>query len=96
MLLGTYEQLYTYVIFAAWVFYALAAFAVIVLRRKMPNTPRPYRVWGYPVVPVAFVLAAVWFLVNMLLERPAEAGWGCLILLAGIPVYLIWKRRGAG
>jgi amino acid transporter len=95
VLLGTYEQLYTYVIFAAWVFYALAAFAVIVLRRKMPQRLRPYRVWGYPAVPVIFVLTAVWFLVNMLLERPAEAGWGSLILLAGIPVYLIWKRRPA-
>jgi basic amino acid/polyamine antiporter, APA family len=95
VLLGTYEQLFTYVIFAAWVFYALAAFAVIVLRRKMPHRARPYRVWGYPVVPVVFVLAAVWFLVNMLRERPGEAGWGCLILFAGIPVYIIWKRRAA-
>ncbi len=95
VLLGTYEQLYTYVIFAAWVFYALTAFGVIVLRHKMPDRPRPYRVWAYPVVPVVFVLTAVWFLVNMLLESPAEAGWGCLILLAGIPVYLIWKRRAA-
>jgi len=77
------------------VFYALAAFAVIVLRAKMPNRPRPYRVWGYPMVPVVFVLTAGWFLVNMLLERPAEAGWGCLIVLAGIPVYLIWKRRAS-
>ena len=95
VLFGTYEQLFTYVIFAAWVFYALAAFAVIVLRAKMPNRPRPYRVWGYPMVPVVFVITAGWFLVNMLLERPAEAGWGCLIVLAGIPVYLIWKRRAS-
>jgi basic amino acid/polyamine antiporter, APA family len=95
VLLGTYEQLFTYAIFAAWVFYALAAFAVIVLRHKMPSRVRPYRVWGYPLVPLVFVLAAVWFLVNMLLERPAEAGWGCLILLAGIPVYIIWKRPTA-
>jgi amino acid transporter len=94
VLLGTYEQLFTYVIFAAWVFYALTAFAVVVLRRKMPGLPRPYRVWGYPAVPVVFVLMSVWFLVNMLLERPAEAGGGCLILAAGIPVYLLWKRRG--
>jgi basic amino acid/polyamine antiporter, APA family len=95
VLLGSYEQLFTYVIFAAWVFYALTAFAVIVLRRKRPGLPRPYRVWGYPVVPVVFVLATAWFLVNMLLEKPAEAGGGCLILLAGIPVYFVWKRRAA-
>jgi APA family basic amino acid/polyamine antiporter len=95
VLLGSYEQLFTYVIFAAWLFYALTAFAVIVLRRKMPDLPRPYRVWGYPAVPLVFVVTAVWFLVNMLLERPAEAGRGCLILLAGIPVYFVWKRRAA-
>jgi len=94
VLLGTYEQLYTYVIFAAWAFYALTALAVVVLRRKRPNLPRPYRVWGYPVVPLVFVVTAAWFLGNMLVEKPMEAGWGCLILLAGIPVYFVWKRRG--
>ncbi len=94
VLLGTYEQLFTYVIFAAWVFYALSALAVVVLRRKEPDLPRPYRVWGYPVVPLVFVVTAACFLGNMLLERPVEAGWSCVILLAGVPVYLVWKRRG--
>ncbi len=90
---GTYEQLFTYVVFAAWIFYALTAFAVIILRRKLPNLPRPYRVWGYPVVPIAFTLGSVWFLSNMLFEKPVESGIGCAIVAVGIPVYLIWKRK---
>ena len=92
---GTYEQLYTYVIFAAWIFYALTAFAVIVLRRKLPGLERPYRVWGYPVVPLVFTFASAWFIVNTLVEKPVEAGIGSLIVAVGIPVYLMWKRRPA-
>jgi APA family basic amino acid/polyamine antiporter len=90
---GTYEQLFTFVVFAAWVFYALTAFAVIVLRRKLPDLKRPYRVWGYPLVPLGFVLGSVWFLLNMLAETPRESGIGTLMVLVGIPVYWIWKRR---
>jgi basic amino acid/polyamine antiporter, APA family len=90
---GTYEQLFTFVVFAAWIFYALTAFAVIILRRKLPNLPRPYRVWGYPWVPLGFTLASVWFLLNMLAETPRESGIGTLLVAAGIPVYLIWRRR---
>jgi APA family basic amino acid/polyamine antiporter len=90
---GTYEQLFTFVIFSAFVFYALTAFAVVVLRRTMPHAPRPYRVWGYPYVPVVFVLASVWFLANTLIEEPREAGFGALMLAAGVPVYWFWRRR---
>jgi APA family basic amino acid/polyamine antiporter len=92
---GTYEQLFTYVIFSAFVFYALAAWAVVVLRRTMPEAPRPYRVWGYPYVPVVFVLGSVWFLANTLMEEPREAGFGTLMLAAGVPVYWFWRRRAA-
>jgi APA family basic amino acid/polyamine antiporter len=93
VVLGTYEQLFTYVIFAAWVFYALTALAVIVLRRKRPDLPRPYRVFGYPFVPLIFVLTAVWFISNTFVEKPAEAGIGCLIVALGVPVYFMWKRK---
>lgn len=91
--LGRYEQLFTYVIFVAWIFYALTAFAVVVLRRKRPDLQRPYRVFGYPLVPMIFVLTAVWFILNTLVEKPREAGIGSLIVALGAPVYLIWKRR---
>ena len=92
---GTYEQLFTYVVFAAWIFYALTAFAVIVLRRKLPNLKRPYRVWGYPFIPLFFTLASIWFLTNMLIETPRESGIGCIIVAVGIPVYFFWKRKSA-
>jgi len=91
--LGSYEQLYTYAVFAAWVFYALTALGVVVLRRKRPDLPRPYRVFGYPFVPIIFVLAAVWFVANTLVEKPVEAGWGCVIVALGVPVYFVWKRN---
>jgi APA family basic amino acid/polyamine antiporter len=90
--LAGYEQLFTYTVFAAWIFYALTALGVIVLRRKKPQLPRPYRVFGYPYVPAAFVLAAAWFILNTLVQRPVEAGLGSLIVALGIPVYLLWKR----
>lgn len=91
--MGTYEELFTYVVFAAWVFYALAGLAVITLRRKRPELPRPYRVFGYPWVPIAFVLTSTWFLVNTLMEKPVEAGLGVLMVALGIPVFFFWKRR---
>ena len=90
---GTYEQLFTYVIFAAFVFYALTALAVVVLRRTMPDAHRPYRVFGYPYVPLIFVLGSTWFLVNTLVEEPREAGFGAVMLGVGAVVYWIWKPR---
>jgi len=92
---GTYEQLFTYVIFAAFVFYALTALAVVVLRRTQPDAPRPYRVFGYPYVPIIFVLGSACFLVNTLVEKPVEAGFGAAMLAAGVLVYGFWKRRAA-
>jgi APA family basic amino acid/polyamine antiporter len=90
---GTYEQLFTYAIFAAFVFYALTALAVVVLRRTMPDAPRPYRVFGYPYVPLIFVLGSAWFLANTLVEEPREAGFGAVMLGIGVLVYLFWKRQ---
>jgi len=90
---GTYEQLFTYVIFAAFVFHALTALAVIVLRRTRPDAPRPYRVFGYPYVPIIFVLGSAWFLVNTLREEPLEAGCGAIMLGVGAVVYWFWKRK---
>lgn len=92
---GTYDQLYTYVIFAGWVFYALTGVAVIVMRRKMPLIRRPYRVFGYPWVPLLFGVTCMWFLVNMLVETPRESGIGFLMLLAGVPVFWLWRRKSA-
>jgi APA family basic amino acid/polyamine antiporter len=95
VLLGTFEQLFTFVIFAGWIFYALTALGVIVLRHTRPELPRSYRVSGYPYVPVAFVLAAVVFILNTILARPLESGIGTGIVALGVPAYLLWKSHSA-
>jgi len=90
---GTYEQLFTYVVFAALLFYLAAAASVFTLRRKFPHLERPYKVWGYPVVPALYVLASLWILINTLLERPVESLTGMGIVALGIPVYFYWKKK---
>ncbi len=92
---GTYEQLYTYVIFTAWVFFGAAALAVVILRRRMPSLERPYRVWGYPALPIVFAVAALAIVVNTLVRVPREALIGLALVLAGIPIYLAWTRLAA-
>jgi N-acetylated-alpha-linked acidic dipeptidase len=97
---GTYNQLFTFVIFAAVLFYALAGASVIVLRRRRPGWTRPYRTWGYPATPLLFVALCLLVLADTLRSQPAESGWGLAILAAGLPAYVFWKRRrdrrGAG
>jgi APA family basic amino acid/polyamine antiporter len=90
---GTFEQLYTYVIFTGWIFYAAAALAVLVLRRKRPDLARPYRVWT--ALPVAFAVAAMVIIINALARSPRESGLGLGVVLLGVPVYLLWTRLGA-
>ena len=92
-LTGTFDQLFTYVIFAGWIFYLLGAVAVFIFRGKYPDLPRPYRVPGYPVIPVLFVLAATWFVINTVIEQPADSMVGTILVLSGIPFYLYWKAR---
>jgi APA family basic amino acid/polyamine antiporter len=90
---GTFEQLLTYVVFVGWIFYALGAAAVIALRFKLPDTPRPFRVPGYPLPPVLFVLAAAAIVANQVLEQPKESAFGLGIVLLGAPAYMLWNRK---
>jgi APA family basic amino acid/polyamine antiporter len=92
-LTGTYDQLFTYVVFASWMFYGMSAFAVIRLRAVAPQLPRPYRVWGYPVTPAVFVLFALWLVAGTIAESPWESGIGGAMILAGVPVYRYWRGR---
>ncbi len=89
---GTFEQLLTYVIFIGWIFYALAAASVFVYRKSDPHAQRPYKVPGYPVTPSIFILAALVLVVNTIVTQPGRAAVGLGIVLAGAPVYLIWRR----
>jgi APA family basic amino acid/polyamine antiporter len=88
---GTYDQLYTYVVFASWLFYAMSCGAVIILRRKAPQMARPYKTWGYPVVPVVFILFAVWLMANTIIEAPRDAAIGAGIIALGLPLYYYWR-----
>lgn len=90
---GTFEQLLTYVVFAAWIFYAFGGLALFYYRRAHPDAPRPFRVPGYPVTPILFVLSALAIVVNTLVTQPGRAMVGIAILLAGTPAYAIWRRR---
>jgi APA family basic amino acid/polyamine antiporter len=93
VLSGRYEQLFTYVIFASWILYGMATASVIVLRRKRPDLPRPYRTLGYPVVPVLFVMVAIALLGSTMRSSPRESVMGICIILIGLPFYAFWKRR---
>ena len=93
VLSGRYEQLFTYVIFSTWILYGMATASVIVLRRKRPDMPRPYRTLGYPVVPALFVLVAIALLASTLRSSPRESLLGIGIILAGLPFYYHWKRK---
>ena len=92
---GTYEQIFTYVTFAAVLFSALGGVAIFVLRYKQPHTPRPYRTWGYPVVPALFVAGSTLLVVNTLVERPVESLLGLGLVALGLPAYWHWNRRGS-
>ncbi len=92
-LTGTYAQLYTYVVFASVLFQAALGAAVIVLRRRRPELARPYRTWGYPWVPVLFILASLLLVGNTLVERPVESLLGLALLAVGLPLYAFWRRR---
>ncbi|HZD39794.1 MAG TPA: amino acid permease [Terriglobales bacterium] len=93
ILTGTFAALFTYVSVIITLFSALTVGAVIVLRWKQPQLKRPYRLWGYPVVPIAFVLANLWIVWGSLTEKPWETLWGVFIVGLGIPAYLMWKNR---
>lgn len=92
---GSYEQLFTYVMFASILFSVAGGAAVFVLRRTRPEVPRPYRAVGYPVVPAVFVLGSVAFVINTIIERPAESLIGLGLLALGLPVYFYWRTSTA-
>ncbi len=95
VLARTFEQLADQFVVAIFPFYALAAAAVFVLRRRRPDLPRPVRVLGYPVVPLLFVSASLLILANALREHPGPTGLAFGIILLGVPVYLWWTRGRA-
>ncbi len=94
VLSGWFDDLYNFVIFGSWILYLLTAASVFVLRRKMPNLERPYRVIGFPFVPVLFILVAGVLLVSTFQTRPRESLMGLALMAAGVPFYWFWQDKG--
>jgi APA family basic amino acid/polyamine antiporter len=99
LLIGGFSQLFTYVVFGGWIFYGLAVGAVVVLRRTEPDLPRPFRVPGFPAVPLIFIAAAFALVANTLVSNPRESAFGLAFIALGIPVDLarraVARRRAA-
>jgi APA family basic amino acid/polyamine antiporter len=92
---NVYTQLLEYIVSADLVFYALMVGAVIVMRRKAPEIARPYHTYAYPVVPIIYIILAGFFIIDLAYLRPSTSGIGYLLVLTGIPVYFMWRRRAA-
>jgi APA family basic amino acid/polyamine antiporter len=90
---GTYGDLLDYVVFAVLVFYILTVVGVFILRKKRPGVERPYRAFGYPVLPALYVAAAAAICVDLLVYKPAYTWPSVLILLLGVPAYALWRKR---
>jgi APA family basic amino acid/polyamine antiporter len=91
---GTYGQLLDYVIFAALLFYVLTVTGLFVLRRTRPDAERPYRALGYPVLPALYVCLCAAIMLDLLVVKPIYTWPGLIIVLTGIPVFFLWRRRG--
>ncbi len=89
---GSYETLSSYTILSAWLFYALGVAAVLILRRKMPDAPRPYQMWGYPLTVYAFLLVSAWFLADGLINQPVPSLMAFVVAATGVPFYLLWRK----
>jgi amino acid transporter len=95
VLTQTFEQLSDTFVLASWPFYALGVASVYILRRSRPNLPRPYRTWGYPVVPAIFLVGALYLTINAVITDPLWTGVVFGLVLLGVPVYLV-RFKGSG
>ncbi len=96
VLSGSFDQLTDMLIYAAFFFYGATALGVFIMRTKEPNTERPYKVWGYPLVPAVFVLFCLALIVITWLNSPREAAIGTVLMLSGIPLYFYWSNKNHG
>ena len=91
---GSFDTLTDYVIFGSWIFYALITSSIFIFRKRYPNAERPYKAWGYPVVPVLFLLVAGWLLINTMVTAPERSFIGIGLILLGLPVYYYLVNKG--
>jgi len=90
---GSFRQFFSLAIFAEWLFYMIASSTVFVFRRREAAAVRPYRVWGYPFVPLLFVLASALLLYYTFTDNLRNSALGCLVILAGVPTFYAFARR---
>jgi APA family basic amino acid/polyamine antiporter len=95
VLSGTFDQLTDMIIFAVFIYYGATTIGVFILRKKMPDAPRPYKVWGYPIVPAIVILFSIALFINTVMSRPREAAIGMGLMLIGIPLWW-WFRMKSG
>ena len=91
---GTYGNLLDYVIFAVLIFYILTIGGVFILRKKLPDADRPYKTFGYPVLPALYIVLAAAISIDLLIYKPQYTWPGLIIVLLGIPVYFLWRKKG--
>jgi len=92
-LTGKYGDLLDYVMIIVVIFYILTIFGIFILRKKMPDAERPYKAFGYPVLPIIYFILAAFFCIALLIDKPETCGWGVLIMLAGVPVYYLTRKK---
>lgn len=92
-LVGSFDRLFSYVIFVCWIFYGLGGLAVLVLRHTRPELDRPYKTWGYPFVPLLFALMAFLIVGNTMVNDFKNSFWGLLVVFTGLPAYWYWSRK---
>jgi len=89
---GTYGQLLDYVVFAVLIFYSLTIGGIFLLRKNRPEAERPYRAFGYPILPLAYILLAATIMIILLIFKPEYTWPGLIIVIIGIPVYFLWRK----
>jgi APA family basic amino acid/polyamine antiporter len=92
---GTLENLITYTVSIEWIFYTLAAVGIFIFRKRLKNTERAYKTFGYPVTPLIFIVINIWFVINIMINKPLHMAIGIGFLLLGVPLYLYFKRKNA-
>jgi APA family basic amino acid/polyamine antiporter len=92
MLAGSYDSLLSYATFGDWIFFGSTVLALFTMRRKYPDLPRPYKVWGYPVLPALFVIVAYTFVVINFIANQPQTSYGLVLILAGIPLFYLFRR----
>ena len=90
---GSFDQLSDMMIFVVFVFYGLTATGVFILRKKMADVHRPFKVWGYPVVPAIIILFSAGLFINTIIKQPRDAGFGLILMLTGVPMWCWFNRE---